>query len=209
MSDTSYPTLQHYGTAAQRAAFTPSPAGGTQPIYTWYETDTDLVYIYTTAWKGPYRSNFAGSRLVQVVNTETGAVATGTTTLPYDDTIPQITEGTEFMTLAITPTSATNKLKIEIVFNFASSVVSPVTVALFQDATANALAAAAAHPGTTASPYQVVYTHYMTSGTTSATTFRVRSGPNAAGTVTFNGSASARIFGGVMASTITISEIIP
>jgi len=50
MSDTAYPTLQHYGTAAQRAAFTPSPAAGTQPIYIWYETDTGLTYLYHTAW---------------------------------------------------------------------------------------------------------------------------------------------------------------
>ena len=54
---------------------------------------------------------------VQVVNTQTGAVDTGTTAMPCDDTIPQNTEGDEFMTLAITPTSATNKLKIDVVFN--------------------------------------------------------------------------------------------
>lgn len=54
MSDTAYPTFQHYGTNAQRLAFTPAPAAGTQPIYIWYETDTNLTYIYTTAWKGPF-----------------------------------------------------------------------------------------------------------------------------------------------------------
>ena len=35
------------------------------------------------------------ARLVQTVNTETGAVATGTTLMPIDDTIPQNTEGNE------------------------------------------------------------------------------------------------------------------
>jgi len=50
MSDTAYPTFQHYGTAAQRAAFTPSPAGSTQPIYIWRETDTGNVYLYDTSW---------------------------------------------------------------------------------------------------------------------------------------------------------------
>ena len=54
MSDTAYPVFEHYGTNAARLAFTPAPASGTQPIYVWYETDTNLVYIYTTAWKGPY-----------------------------------------------------------------------------------------------------------------------------------------------------------
>ena len=55
--------------------------------------------------------------VLQVVNTMNGAVATGTTIIPQDNTIPQITEGTEFMTLAITPTSATSQLRIDVVVN--------------------------------------------------------------------------------------------
>ena len=47
----------------------------------------------------------AGS-VLQVVQTQTGAVATTTVTIPFDDTIPQITEGAEFITLAITPKSS-------------------------------------------------------------------------------------------------------
>jgi hypothetical protein len=47
----------------------------------------------------------------------------------------------------------------------------------------------------------------MTAGTTSETTFRVRAGPsNTTYTLTFNGYNSARYFGGVMASSITITE---
>ncbi len=57
---------------------------------------------------------FEHARLVQVVNTETGAVATGTTVMPADNTIPQNTEGDEYMTLAITPTNTNNKLLIEV-----------------------------------------------------------------------------------------------
>src|SRR5258706_4467449 len=49
MSDTAYTTFQHYGTNAQRIAFTPVPGGG-QPIYIWYETDTGNTYVYTTGW---------------------------------------------------------------------------------------------------------------------------------------------------------------
>jgi len=56
MSDTSYPVYEHYGTNAQRLAFTPSPPATGQPIYVWYETDTDFFYIFTTAWKGPFSS---------------------------------------------------------------------------------------------------------------------------------------------------------
>ena len=49
---------------------------------------------------GPPYTKLPGD-MVQRVNTQTGAVATGTTLLPNDDTIPQNTEGTEFMTLAV------------------------------------------------------------------------------------------------------------
>jgi hypothetical protein len=147
------------------------------------------------------------STVVQIVNTQTGAVATGSTTVPFDDTIPQNTEGDEYMTLAITPTSATNKLKIEVVFHCAVSALANVVVALFQDSTANALAAVlTSRVEAAAAPGVVTFTHYMTAGTTSATTFKVRAGPTA-GTLTFNGGSGTRRFGGVMASSITITEI--
>jgi hypothetical protein len=50
MSDTSYPVFQHYGTNAQRLAFTPAPPATGQPIYVWYETDTGDTYLYDTSW---------------------------------------------------------------------------------------------------------------------------------------------------------------
>lgn len=52
MADLLYETYQHYGTHAQRLAFTPSPpaVSGCQPIYIWYETDTGLVYLYDSSW---------------------------------------------------------------------------------------------------------------------------------------------------------------
>jgi hypothetical protein len=154
----------------------------------------NLTYLFTS-----------GGRIAQVVHTQSGAVATGTTTIPLDDTIPQNTEGTEFMTRAITPTSSTNKLIIDVVFNGAHSA-GAVYVALFQDTTADAIAVSGVI--NSASDLDVVsFRHEMTAGTTSSTTFKVRAGSNAAGTITFNGRSSARLFGGVMASSIRIAEI--
>lgn len=150
-----------------------------------------------------------GSRagdVVQVVNTQTGAVATGTTVLPSDDTIPQSTEGDQYMTLAITPKSATNKLKIEVVCNCTHSASNNTTAALFKDSDPNALAAGTAFTGANW-PNSISFTHYMDAGSTSAITFKVRAGGGGAGTTTFNGNGSARKLGGVMASSITITEI--
>ena len=143
---------------------------------------------------------------VQVVNTQTGAVATGTTLIPNDDTIPQKTEGTEFMSLAITPSNSNNKLKIEVVFFLESGQGNERTVALFQDSTANALAAGSGH-NFSGEGHFIAFTHYMTAGTVSVTTFKVRAGAETTGTVTFNGQGGGRKYGGVMASSITITEI--
>lgn len=50
--DILYETYQHYGTNAERLAFTPNPpvATGCQPIYIWYETDTGSSFVYDTSW---------------------------------------------------------------------------------------------------------------------------------------------------------------
>ena len=153
--------------------------------------------------------SIAAGATVQIVNTQDGAVATGTTVLPQDDTIPQNTEGDEYMTLAITPTSSSNLLKIDMVLALANSNTNPnVLAALFQDSTAGALAGMmGGRNGATNQGALISFTHWMTAGTTSATTFKVRAGTGGAGTTTFNGLAATRLFGGVMASSMTITEI--
>jgi len=149
---------------------------------------------------------FAGN-IVQVKNYQTGAVDTTTTTLPYDDTIPQNTEGKEFMSLAITPTNANNKLLISIKVQLGSSVANWLTGALFQDSTASALSASSQYLDTANAATTFSFDYYMTAGTTSATTFKFRAGGAGAGTTTFNGDQGLRKMGGVMASSITIMEI--
>lgn len=147
-----------------------------------------------------------GGKVVQTVYTQTGAVATGTTVIPFDDTIPQNTEGDEYMTLAITPKSGSNDLYVEVVFNGASSA-SDLTVALFRDSAANALAAVHTNVGVVLT--QLVLRHRVASPGAGATTFKVRAGGAAAGTVTFNGAVGARKYGGVIPSSIRITEVAP
>jgi len=150
-------------------------------------------------------SSLPAGSVLQVVNSQTGAVATTTTTTPVDDTIPQITEGAQFLSLAITPISATSKLLFEIVLMVSTSGANTTIVALFQGATANAIAAAMTNSGATLNTTAAL-NYFMTSGTTSSTTFTVRAGPGA-GTLTVNGNGGARFLGGVMYSSITITEI--
>lgn len=148
----------------------------------------------------------ASNPVIQRVSTETGAVATGTTLIPLDDTIPQNTEGDQYMTLSITPKNSSNILVIDVVGFFSYNGLSGFHMALFQDSTANALAVGTETCGGSTYMVNIVFRHIMTAGTTSSTTFKIRAGGNNSGTTTFNGTNSGRLFGGVLASSITITE---
>lgn len=162
--------------------------------------DVDGAFVLLNAFPG---------RVIQEVNFQTGASATGSTTITLDDSIPQNTEGNQFMSLAFTPTNSSSKLKIEVVANVAhSSGGQNMVAALFKDADAGALAAISeAMADGSIDPRTMMFTHYMTAGTVSAVTFKVRVGSTAGGTTTFNGSGGSRKLGGVMASSITITEL--
>lgn len=145
---------------------------------------------------------------VQVASTNYSAVATGTALMSRADTVPTNTQGTEFMTQTITPKSAANTLIIEANVQLSSSAAgaTDMIAALFQDGTVNAIAATYNVQAGTNYSQTLRLRHKMVAGTTSATTFKVRAGDASAGTTTFNGIASGRIFGGITVSNITVTE---
>lgn len=148
----------------------------------------------------------ASNPVIQRVSTIVSTSATGTTILPFDNTIPQNTEGDQYMSLSITPKSTTNVLVISVNFSGAITVTDQLSIALFQDSTASALSATSQGSNSTNYMNNITLEHVMTAGTTSATTFKVRAGPAVAGTITFNGRSGTQIFGGVCASSISIIE---
>ena len=150
----------------------------------------------------------SGQVVVQVANTQTGTLATGSTAMTFGNTIPQITSGDQFMSLSFTPLSSTNKLKIDVIFQGSNTATSSsgFVVALFAVGTSNALATAY-NSQTNSSIQTINFTHYMTSGTTSAITFTVRAGSGSGGTTSFNGQSGSAYGNGTVASSITITEI--
>ena len=171
--------------------------------------DTDAIAIATngvvTFSQTPVG---AGGAVVQVKNVQRADSLTGTSGIAADDTIPQQNEGTEVLTLEFTPTSASNKLLIQIIILGSSSHTAVLTPCLFQDSTAGALAAVTKYKEEGTGTQSMSLNHYMAAGTTSATTFKVRVGVNA-GTFTLNGYSGARKLGGVASSSMTISEVTP
>jgi len=144
----------------------------------------------------------------QVLSFKNGEAAIGSTIIPTDDTIPQITEGDEYMRLTIAPISATSKLLIEVQINLAISTAVTPTVALFKNSDSDAINCVSMFNGTNAvTPYSI--RHFTISGATTATTFKVRAGGSQSpGSLTMNGSGGGRLFGGVLISSITITEFL-
>lgn len=188
-------------TGANEGVIYTKESGGQSELFYREESDGDEVQLTN----GGSISAPSGS-VIQAVYASTGAVATGTTTIPNDDTIPQITEGDEYETIAITPSNASNTLYIHVSMTGSwSSNQDLGTAALFQDSTANALATGyfTARSGAMST---CSFVYKMAAGTTSSTTFRVRIGGQS-GTFTLNGVGGARKHGGVSISSIAVYEV--
>jgi len=151
------------------------------------------------------------ARLVQVVNSISFAMASGTTQIPNDDTIPTSSEGTALAALdtEITPTNASNHLIVMVNFPFLEcSGAANLQVALYQDSGSAAIAATT-HESAGNTAGLCIQLNYIKEGSigTSATEFKIRYGAASAVTNTVNGYNGARILGGVAPASMTIMEI--
>lgn len=152
-----------------------------------------------------------GHGVIQEDYIQDGVVSTGLTTqIPADTTIPQqSTEGDLVMSLAFTPVSATSKLKIEVVVNYSAGAANQgVCAALFQDAIENALAVGM---GETVAAFRtggnIKFTHHIDVSGAGARTYKVHLGAHTATALTFNGHGGVVLYGGVLASSITVTEL--
>jgi hypothetical protein len=193
--------------SAWRAEVWPTTAAKADQAKAEAGTDND-AYMTPLRTAQAIAAQGGGGKVLQFAETSTGAVATGTTLIPYDDTIPQITEGDEYLSLAVTPESASSDLLIEVVVHGAMSSGAYFTVALFEDGTNDALSVANFASNLTGGAQQTTCLRYVVAaGSTSARTYKVRIGGNTAGTFTLNGTGSGRRFGGRMISSLTVTEI--
>jgi hypothetical protein len=156
-------------------------------------------------------------QVVRSFGTRAAAVLTGATIMPIDDTIPQISEGVALMTatqgLSAFESSQCNLLRVQARACLAHDNANVyVGGALFLNSQANACAAALANRRATAndffSPLVVDYIgpNIDASGQI-VDSVSMRAGSSSAGTLTFNGFSSGRLFGGRMASQIICEEV--
>lgn len=129
-----------------------------------------------------------------------------TATIPSDDSPPLIGEGTEILSVTITPQSATNRFRLRFGgFGACSSTGNILTVALFSGST---LVNATATEQVTGQDFTQMFCEgEIVSGTTSPITFTVRAGPNV-NSAWFNASyLGTRFYGGSAKATLVVEEI--
>lgn len=142
------------------------------------------------------------------------AVTTDTTTaaIPIDSTVPQITEGKQVASLAITPTDATNLIRARFTCTLsANNVEQSGVVAIFQSGSNDAIAAQFVWFEGNDQSSVVTVEAIMVAGGVAPITFSVRIGTNrgtgATGTLYMNELTSAATLGTASKSYLTLEEI--
>ncbi|MBP6892699.1 hypothetical protein KBB68_03930 [Candidatus Babeliales bacterium] len=144
--------------------------------------------------------------VLQITSTSTSArISTTGTSIPDDDTIPQNTEGTEILTLSVTPKSASSTLLIIFATGGTPTASSAGISALFVDSTASALSATYINQRGSGASYSGVLQFVTASGSTTARTYKIRVG---GGDFQINSGSSSRKFGGTAATYLIVIEYI-
>ncbi|MEZ2132458.1 MULTISPECIES: hypothetical protein [unclassified Sinorhizobium] len=128
-----------------------------------------------------------------------------TATFANSDAVPQISQGTEILSVSITPKSVTNKLRIRFTGNAALSASGHMVFAIF-DGAANAIRAGLVSVDQIDHEYTLSGEVEYVPGVTTTKTISVRVGPNG-NTMRMNGTSSARRLGGVQVATLVVEEI--
>ena len=155
--------------------------------------------------------NSTGSILQVVQGTLTNYFGT-TSTIPLDDTIPQNTEGDEFLTASITPLSTTSKILVLAVVHVANDSSAYINgICLFRNSVSNALAASWSRTVVNNNPVSAMVLEYLDSpSSVSALTYKLRGGTvGGTGGQTFqvNGGSGTRYLGGALVTTLTLMEV--
>ncbi len=176
---------------------------------TSFNTSSDTVMVYKadegTNVKANLASLVSSVSTVQIVSSTYSSYTSTSAHIPYDNTIPQVGEGLEILSVAITPRATTSTLIIEGVVSCTTNASADVILAVFQDGVADAIVATDSF-GVNGAPLSIPIRYVMAAGTTLETVFTLRVGTNL-NTLYLNGNDTNRIFGGVSVCTLTVTEV--
>ncbi len=150
---------------------------------------------------------WAFTGLLQIASSSTTAriSTSGGSAIPNDDTIPQITEGTQILTLAFTPKSSSSNLLIFFSTSGTPTASTPAIVSLFVDSTANALAAQYIGLRSSSNSNSGILLYVTPSASTTSRTYQIRVG---GGSYQVNSGSGSRKFGGVASTYLVVAEVI-
>jgi len=171
----------------------------------------------TVNWSSDINGNFTaiesalnalGGTVVQVQYTQPTEITSVTNSIPIDDSIPQAGEGTQVMSVSITPTSTSNILLIFGNVQYGINVASYCAFALFTDKSTSAVKAFNGPTiGSSNWAASTAFFHVMNPVNTTAHTIKLEAGVNGAGTMTFNGLNGGRVFGAIPKSALVVVEL--
>lgn len=172
--------------------------------------DGQILKLSGTTWECATDDTVGVSigEIVQSTMTIDCAAKAITTPIPFDNTLPESTEGDPLADVTITPNSASNILRIKAMVVMDMGGPAQGIATIFKDSDASATFVGwtevdGANPGTT-----IHILNEVSAGSTSAQTWKLRAGPTSATLHVNRSNGSATIFGGgVTCSSILVEEI--
>lgn len=152
-------------------------------------------------------------QVIQEVIASTLSTSRNSTQIPYDDTIPDVSEGSELFSQAFTPKDTVSSyIEIEAEVNVTAITVDTIIAALFKDASSPAVAAAAVYQDTNNKQKQIRLFYRFTQSGGSLFTMKLRLGTATPVALCVNGiddgaGGVVRRFGGVQLSWMRIREL--
>lgn len=206
--DTYFSVLIRRAGAALSEAFRWTATGAYKQIHVFNGTADRTV-----TWADSDITIGSTASILQIVNASTASVITGSTAIPMDDTIPQITEGVQVLSQAFTPESATSTIVIDLNINCSNSHANFMAIALF-DGSTNAIqtsywTAVQTNEDTQSQmPVNASLRCFISNASTTPRTYSVRVGGGGgyAGDISLNGRGGTRLYGGSLKSSMVITE---
>ncbi len=169
-------------------------------------TDPSWHALLAADLSGPIpKANATPGSVIQSVLATTNSYTSHTTAIPYDDTIPQNTEGEQILTATITPTSTSTKVRCTAILQVDGAAQESVG-AIFRGAGVNALYAASSYANLDALN-QLILAYEDVPGSVAAQVYNIRVGTNGGGALYVNGTSGGRMFGGTCVSSLLLEEI--
>lgn len=151
-------------------------------------------------------------RVMQEVIVPISATSTTAAVIPFDDTIPQNTEGLQLFSQAFTPKDPVQSyIEVQAIINCSTLTADSIIASLFTDAGANAVCAGSSYCSTANKPHQIALLYQFAQAAGAAFTAALRIGTAGGATLHVNAiddgaGVAVRKFGGVQLSYLRITE---